>query len=161
MPAPAIHCLALPTGLAVGDVNAYVIDADPLTLVDTGPPTPAALAALERGLQEHRRRMEDLELVVLTHQHIDHVGLAPLIAERSGAQVAAAAGLSSYLADLARAREEDIAVFSALMDRYGVPRDQTRRSLGAWRSRGSERRGTTVDLPLAAGDAVTIGDWAL
>jgi hypothetical protein len=32
-----IHCLAIPTPFAVGRVNCYLIDDDPLTLVDTGP----------------------------------------------------------------------------------------------------------------------------
>ena len=35
--AAGIHRLAIPTPFAVGRVNVYMIEDDPLTLVDTGP----------------------------------------------------------------------------------------------------------------------------
>jgi len=45
-----IHCLPIPTPFAVGRVNCYLIEDDPLTLVDTGPNSGKALDELERGL---------------------------------------------------------------------------------------------------------------
>jgi glyoxylase-like metal-dependent hydrolase (beta-lactamase superfamily II) len=57
--------------------------------VDTGPRSDEALAALEQQLAGHGLAVEDLELVLLTHHHLDHSGLAATIAERSGARVAA------------------------------------------------------------------------
>ena len=59
-----IHCLPIPTPFAVGRVNCYLIEDEPLTLVDTGPNSGAALDALERALREHGRRIEDLERIV-------------------------------------------------------------------------------------------------
>ncbi len=44
-----IHRLAIPTPFAVGRVNVYLIDDDPLTLVDAGPNSGSSLDALERG----------------------------------------------------------------------------------------------------------------
>ncbi len=35
--AGGIHCLAVPTPFAVGRVNCYLIEDEPLTLVDAGP----------------------------------------------------------------------------------------------------------------------------
>jgi hypothetical protein len=32
-----IHCLAIPTPFQVGRVNTYLIEDDPLTLIDSGP----------------------------------------------------------------------------------------------------------------------------
>ena len=84
-----IHCLPIPTPFAVGRVNCYLIEDDPLTLVDTGPNSGKALDALERALDEHGRRIEDLERIVITHQHIDHLGLVGILADRSGAEVCA------------------------------------------------------------------------
>ena len=43
-----IHRLAIPTPFAVGRVNVYLIDDDPLTLVDAGPNSGNSLDALER-----------------------------------------------------------------------------------------------------------------
>jgi glyoxylase-like metal-dependent hydrolase (beta-lactamase superfamily II) len=55
-----IHCLPIPTPFAVGRVNCYLIDDEPLTLVDTGPNSGKALDELEQALRAHGRRIEDL-----------------------------------------------------------------------------------------------------
>src|SRR5436853_7897206 len=86
--AAAIHRLEVPTPFAVGAVNAYLVDDEPLTLVDCGPNSATALAALEGLLADHGRVIADIDLVVVTHQHMDHMGLAGLVAQRSGAEIA-------------------------------------------------------------------------
>ncbi len=70
-----IHKIIIPTPFAVGDVNAYLIKEDSLTLVDAGPKTEEALQALQKGIHEIGYKMEDVEQVVLTHHHPDHAGL--------------------------------------------------------------------------------------
>src|SRR3954468_13953489 len=87
--AAGIHRLAIPTPFAVGRVNVYLIDDEPLTLVDSGPNSGSSLTELERQLAALGRRIEDLELILITHQHIDHIGLAEILRQRSGAEVAA------------------------------------------------------------------------
>ena len=87
--AAGIHRLAVPTPFAVGRVNCYLIEDAPLTLVDTGPNSGKSLDELEQALATHGRTIEELELIVLTHQHMDHLGLLEILARRSGAEVAA------------------------------------------------------------------------
>ena len=79
-----IHRLPIPTPFRVGRVNCYLIEDDPLTLVDVGPNSARSLVALEDALREHGHRIEDLERIVITHQHTDHLGLVGILAERSG-----------------------------------------------------------------------------
>ena len=67
--AASIHCMPIPTPFAVGRINTYLIEDDPLTLVDVGPNSGTSLTALEDALGEHGRRIEDLERIVVTHQH--------------------------------------------------------------------------------------------
>lgn len=69
-----IHKIIIPTPFAVGDVNAYLLKGDVLTLVDAGPKTPEAWEALMFGLKEANVRTEDIEQMVLTHHHPDHAG---------------------------------------------------------------------------------------
>ena len=76
--------LAIPTPFAVGRVNCYLIEDEPLTLVDTGPNSGKALDELEHQLAELGHSIEDLELVIITHQHIDHLGLIEIIADALG-----------------------------------------------------------------------------
>ena len=82
-----VRRIELPTPFPVGPVNAYLLDGSPLTLVDTGPKTEAAQAALEAGLAAANHRVEDIRRVVLTHGHSDHFGNTQWVVGRSGAQV--------------------------------------------------------------------------
>ena len=156
-----IHCLPIPTPFLVGRVNCYLIEDEPLTLVDCGPNSGKALDELERALAAHGRTVEQLELIVVTHQHIDHIGLVEVLARRSGAEVAALDRLSGYLGDFRRATELDDEFAAALMLRHGIPEDvvQALRSVSsAFRGWGS---GTTVTRPLGDGTRLALRDRTL
>lgn len=75
--------IALPTPFLVGDVNVYVIDDEPLTLVDTGPKTSEAVKALREGLSRNGYKLSDIQRIVLTHAHEDHCGLAKTIRDEA------------------------------------------------------------------------------
>jgi glyoxylase-like metal-dependent hydrolase (beta-lactamase superfamily II) len=121
--AAGIHRLAIPTPFAVGRVNLWLIEDDPLTLVDCGPNSGKALDELETALREHGRRIEDLERIVITHQHIDHTGLVAILARRSGAEVVTLDLLAPVLEDSSAAAERDDELAEAIMLRHGIPRD--------------------------------------
>ena len=118
-----IHCLPIPTPFAVGRVNVYLVEDDPLTLVDTGPNSATSLTTLENALAEHGRGVEDLERIVITHQHIDHIGLVQILADRSGAEVVALESLAPWLARYGEVMEADDAFSEAIMARHGIPED--------------------------------------
>jgi glyoxylase-like metal-dependent hydrolase (beta-lactamase superfamily II) len=118
-----IHRLSVPTPFAVGRVNCYLIEDEPLTLVDTGPNSGKSLDELERALEVHGRTIEDLGLVVITHQHMDHLGLLEVVARRSGADVAALYLLGPYLADFRASASADDDFAQAVMRRHGIPQD--------------------------------------
>lgn len=67
--------LTMPTPFAVGDVNAYLIKGERLTLIDAGVKTEAAWASILEQLSQLQLRPDDIEQVILTHHHPDHVGL--------------------------------------------------------------------------------------
>jgi glyoxylase-like metal-dependent hydrolase (beta-lactamase superfamily II) len=116
-----IHRLSIPTPFMVGRVNCYLIEDDPLTLVDCGPNSGKALDELERGLGEHGRRIEDLERIVITHQHLDHLGLVDILARRSGAEVCALDLLAPVIENFSQHAESDDELAQALMLRHGIP----------------------------------------
>ena len=118
-----IHCLPIPTPFMVGRVNVYLIEDEPLTLVDTGPNSGKTLDELETALARLGRRVEDLELIVITHQHMDHEGLAQILARRSGAQVAALDRLAPLLERFGDVNEADDAFAEATMLRHGLSPD--------------------------------------
>jgi glyoxylase-like metal-dependent hydrolase (beta-lactamase superfamily II) len=147
----SVHALSVPTPFVVGRVNCYLVDDDPLTLVDTGPNSATSLTVLEAALGEHGRRVEDLGRIVITHQHIDHIGLVAILADRSGAEVCALDRLAPWLARYSEAMEGDDAFAEAIMLRHGIPQDicialrAVTRSFRAWGAKA------TVTTPLADG----------
>ena len=57
------------------------------TLIDTGVPTGDAFAALEEQLGKAGLRVSDLERIIVTHMHTDHIGLVGRIKEKSDVRV--------------------------------------------------------------------------
>jgi glyoxylase-like metal-dependent hydrolase (beta-lactamase superfamily II) len=153
-----IHRLAIPTPFAVGRVNCYLIEDDPLTLVDTGPNSGKSLDELEQALAGYGRTIEELELIVLTHQHVDHLGLLEILARRSGAEVAAFHELTGYLANFSASAAADDEFAQTIMRMHGVPEDLATvlGSVGsAFRVFGSSGR---VTHPLHDGDTLALRD---
>ena len=82
-----------------------------------------ALGELEHALTEHGHRLADVGLVLVTHQHHDHIGLAGMVAERSGGEIACLAPLADLLArfDAATTADDDFQVEVMLLN--GVPEE--------------------------------------
>lgn len=76
---PNVHMLHL------GGVNAYLIDHGSLTLIDTGYPnsTNKILGYVKRI----GKKAEDIDQIILTHLHVDHVGSAAEIGKLSKANI--------------------------------------------------------------------------
>jgi glyoxylase-like metal-dependent hydrolase (beta-lactamase superfamily II) len=156
-----IHRLAIPTPFAVGRVNCYLIDDEPLTLVDTGPNSGKALDELQRQLAELGHPLESIELVILTHQHLDHLGLAEIVSERSGADVAAIDVAVPFFENFADDAELDDQYAAALMRAHGISEDvvvalrSVSRSFRGW---GSHAR---ITRPLRDGEVLELRDRRL
>ena len=118
-------------------------------------------ARLEAGLAALGLRVEDLELIVLTHQHDDHVGLAGELRRRSGAAVAGTAALAACLADVAASMDEDDAYSVALMRRHGVTEKTVATLAGISRAFRQFVADVEVDRILADGDELVAGGRTL
>lgn len=72
----------------VPHVNAWAISSGSgVVLVDTGLADPGALSQLELGLREAGLRLEHIRLLVCTHAHSDHYGLAGSIVDAAGCEL--------------------------------------------------------------------------
>lgn len=156
--AAGVHRLEIPTPFAIGSVNAWLIVDDPLTLVDSGPDWGPALEALEQQLRALGHAVNDLELLICTHHHMDHIGLTGVLARRSGAEVAGLASLADYLGDYDRAVAAEDDARATLMRRHGVHPDVALavRSTGAARRRWAAQ--THVDRRLADGEGLLLAN---
>jgi glyoxylase-like metal-dependent hydrolase (beta-lactamase superfamily II) len=156
-----IHRLAIPTPFMVGRVNAYLIEDSPLTLVDSGPNSAKALDELEQALAARGHAIEDIELLVISHQHMDHFGLAAILARRSGADVAALEPLAPYLSSYGQATDLDDRFAEHLMLRHGIPPEVVSALQAV--SAGFRAWGSAVEVtrPLAAGGELALRDRTL
>ncbi|GGJ94417.1 hydrolase [Lentibacillus kapialis] len=67
--------MTIPTPFAVGDVHVYLLKGDTLSLIDAGVKTKEGWEALKAQLNELGYAPNDIEQIILTHHHPDHVGL--------------------------------------------------------------------------------------
>jgi glyoxylase-like metal-dependent hydrolase (beta-lactamase superfamily II) len=159
--AAGIQTLRIPTPFAVGRVNTYLIEDDPLTLVDSGPNSGKALDELQHQLAERGHSIDDIELVVLTHQHIDHLGLVDIIASHSGADVAAIDKLVHFVEHYSEDATKDDEFAARVMSRNGIPEEtvQALRTVSsAFRSWGAN---ATVTRPLRDGETLALRNRSL
>jgi glyoxylase-like metal-dependent hydrolase (beta-lactamase superfamily II) len=159
--AAGIHRLAIPTPFAVGRVNVYLIEDEPLTLVDAGPNSGTSFDELQRGIEGLGHALEDIELVILSHQHIDHLGLVSLVAARSGAEVAAIDVAVPFVENYSLEADADDEFARDVMLRHGIPEDvvaalqSVSRAFRAWGARAQ------VTRPLRNGEALALRDRTL
>ncbi len=66
-------------------VNGFLVNADELTLIDTG--TPGAASKLLDAIRRVGRTPGDVKRIVVTHRHSDHAGNAAELARVTGADV--------------------------------------------------------------------------
>jgi glyoxylase-like metal-dependent hydrolase (beta-lactamase superfamily II) len=123
--------IEIPTPFPVGNVNCYLIEGSPLTLIDTGPKTPTSLAAIQQGLQKLSYDMSEIEQILLTHGHIDHIGLvAKFVEERvhvhgNPTDVWIHERDAETLIDYERYMERYMGAIMKLVASSGVPRNET------------------------------------
>jgi glyoxylase-like metal-dependent hydrolase (beta-lactamase superfamily II) len=82
-----VRRIEMPTPYAIGPVNAYLIEAEPVTLIDAGVNTPQAQNALKIALAAAGMFPESIEQILVTHAHPDHYGLVHVLQEASNATV--------------------------------------------------------------------------
>ncbi len=141
----------------IGSVNAWLLPGEPLTLIDTGPRDDAALAALEAGLGRAGVRLEDIELILLTHHHVDHTGLAATIARRSGARIAAFERAAAYGRHYDERSAADRRFSLALMRHHGVPDSVMADNEGFWDFIRSSSEAYHADVELPDGATIRAG----
>jgi len=155
-----VHRLELPTPFAIGPVSCYLLRGDPLTLVDPGPLRDKTRVALDAELRALGLRVEDVELVVVTHQHHDHSGLAAEVVRRSGAHLATSPRLAAYLAGYERAMDRDDAYAVAMMRRHGIDDDVRGTLDDISRSFRRYGEGAAVDVAVGDGERIVAGGRA-
>lgn len=163
---PQIHQIVLPLSGEPAYVQVYLIEGAPLTLVDTGVRTAESRAVLEAALEELGHGFDEIERVIVTHAHRDHMGLVQSIRD-AGADLeclvheADAPVVETFPEDVRRRTAEMIPLFRE----YGVPDDLLERlhaeRIDSLSIDEAEAEATHVDRVLREGDRLEWKDFAL
>lgn len=79
--------IELPTVFEIMTVNTWLFLGEEPTLIDCGENTDKSWNALLNGLKENGLDLKDLKRVIVTHTHLDHMGMANRIAENCDAKI--------------------------------------------------------------------------
>ena len=149
--------ISLPVPFSVRAVNGYLLEGDPLTLVDPGADWEETAVELDAFLGARGLRVEDVEQVILTHQHYDHVGLAHSVRERSRATVVAHELLLPFLADLPGQMELEDVYQAEVMRLHGVPEAAIAELYAVSKEHRVYGASVAVDRTVRDGDVIEAG----
>lgn len=158
---PGIWELTMPTGFSPPSVNCVLLRGDPLTLFDCGLDAPPAVAALEAGLAQAGVRPRDIEVLVLSHFHVDHAGWAAPLKQLSGCQVIAHENTAAWLAPGAIEQRGEAAL--RLLQTAGAPQAIADTSAQLLRRLWSFGHPVSVDAFMTDGQQLRLGsrDWTV
>lgn len=136
--------ISTPTPFPIGPVFIYLVKTDPLTLIDAGTNTDEAYEALVEGLRDHGVGLGDIRRVILTHHHLDHIGMLGRIMEASGAESYGHPAIPSQQALNYAYDEQHRGAFLGLMRELGVPDELAQTGLEQWAHYGPLRSPYTI-----------------
>lgn len=149
--APGVWRMTTPLPFRPSEVHAYVaaLDDGCLVLVDGGLNTNQAWEALDAGVRAVAGGWPSVALHVITHMHMDHVGLAARVRGACGAPVVMGRLDAERMAHAATEPEDEAEYRAALLRRCGAPGEVVRAVEEARRSAEPLAPAVHVDLPLA------------
>jgi len=155
------HKIEIPTCLPVGEVNVYLFEGPPPTLIDAGPKTQEAYEALTRELRKHGLSIKDISRVLITHGHVDHHGLADVIRRDSQAEIVAPEGDAETVRNFKEAYRQRRQTTAETFRRTGVPPETLELVEGFFEYLATLSDVTTISSTVKDGDIIDVGQCKL
>lgn len=123
--APGVWRVTVPLPFRPRTVHAYLLEADGgrLALVDGGADTDRCWGVLDAAVRAATAGWSSVVLHVVTHMHVDHIGLARRVREASGAPLAMGRLDAERAAHAAANPEEEATYRGRLLREAGAPAD--------------------------------------
>lgn len=126
--------IELPTPFAVGPVNCFLLlDPEP-TLIDCGMKIEMNQTALKAGLAQHGLTIADLKRIVITHAHVDHMGMAAWLCEQSDAMVWVSDLVEPWARDIETMWNRRIRIYRPILNKIGLDETMQKGIVGYMRS---------------------------
>lgn len=161
--APGVWRIPVPLPFRPRTVHAYLLDAGDggFALVDGGAHTEDGWAALDAGVRGVAGRWDAVRLHVVTHMHMDHIGLARRIRDESGAPLAMGRLDAERAEHAARHPDEEARYRELLLVEAGASPDLIARATAVNGAAGAAGRFVECDHPLPEplADLPGLPDW--
>ena len=113
--------IELPLGIMFRTVNCYLIPGEQLTLVDCGFDSEESWDVFQKKIKELGYGVNDIEQILITHEHLDHIGLLPRIMEFSKATVQAPKMIEGWFARPDEMKATALSFIKRLYSKVGIP----------------------------------------
>lgn len=155
--------IELPLGIMFRSVNCYLIPGEQLTLVDCGFDSAESWDVFQKKIKEHGYAVNDIEQILITHEHPDHIGLLPKIMEHSEAIVKAPKMIEGWFSRPEEMKTAGLYFIKKLYSTLGLPEEIQKKGLAFLEQARSYPNIENLDRFefFAEGDIVQIGhaDW--
>lgn len=132
------------------------IDHDSVHIVDPGLGSPENLARWESFLGEQGKTLQDIESIIVTHSHFDHLGLAGLMRERSGATLLMSEVEASVQVGTTITTVHEKQAVADRLDRWGVPAEVREAQLAEF-ANYPQQEPTIPDRTFTDGEIINVG----
>jgi len=113
--------IELPTLYAYEKVNSFLFVEDVPTIVDCGENSDECWEALVDGLEANGLRPTDIKRVIITHAHIDHMGMAGRLAKECKAEIYVSEKVHDWAVDLDKLMALRIQLFENILSKTNLP----------------------------------------
>jgi len=155
------HRIEIPTCLPIGEVNVYLFEGPPPTLIDTGPKTQEAYEALTKELRKLGLSIKDVARVLITHGHVDHHGLADVVRRDSRADIVAPEGDAETVRNFREAYRHKRKATADTFLKTGVPPETLELVEGFFEYLATLSDATTISSTVRDGDIIDVGQCKL
>lgn len=115
--------ITLPCKFAYAPVHTYLFLEPEPTLIDCGEKTTQSWEALQNGLAEFNLTIADLKRVIITHPHVDHIGMAQQIAQESQAEIWVSDLVQDWAINPQLQWDKRSEVIATVLNKGGIPRE--------------------------------------
>ena len=115
--------IEIPLGIMFQTVNCYLIPGEQLTLIDCGLYSEENWNFFQERINAHGYKVSDIEQVIITHEHRDHIGMLPEIMAHSNAIVRAPKVIEGWFSRPDEMKIKQGKFNAKLFKTFGFPQD--------------------------------------
>jgi glyoxylase-like metal-dependent hydrolase (beta-lactamase superfamily II) len=149
---PGIYKIQLSMPFRMDQVNVYLLEGKPLTLIDTGPIMEGIWEDLCGALAQTGHEPSELQRIIITHTHPDHMGFAARLKSISGAELVCHRLAVPKVNDYKSAVLEEMEELIEFSQTLGLSPDLMRTNQSLMRGWLDVAESTEVDLVVEGGE---------